>query len=44
MCAVHGATFELQEGVCVAGPCKGAALRTIDVEVRDGAVVLRTSR
>ena len=44
MCAVHGATFELQEGVCVAGPCKGAALRTIEVDVHDGAVVLRTSR
>ena len=43
ICAVHGATFELQEGVCIAGPCKGAALRAIDVDVRDGAVVLRTS-
>ena len=43
MCAVHGATFELAEGVCIAGPCKGAALRAIDVDVRDGDVVLRTS-
>ena len=43
MCAVHGATFELAEGVCIAGPCKGAALRAVGVDVRDGHVVLRTS-
>ena len=40
VCAVHGATFELAGGVCVAGPCRGAALRTLAVEVRDGAVWL----
>jgi len=42
VCAVHGATFELQQGVCVAGPCRGAALRAVEVEVRDGAVFLAT--
>jgi nitrite reductase/ring-hydroxylating ferredoxin subunit len=43
ICAVHGATFELVEGDCVAGPCKGAALKAIAVEIRDGAVyVVRT--
>jgi nitrite reductase/ring-hydroxylating ferredoxin subunit len=40
VCAVHGATFELQGGECIAGPCRGAALRTIPVEVRDGVVRL----
>ena len=40
VCAVHGATFELAEGVCVAGPCRGAALRAVELEVRDGAVWL----
>jgi nitrite reductase/ring-hydroxylating ferredoxin subunit len=40
VCAVHGATFELDEGGCVAGPCKGSALRRVHVEVRDGAVYL----
>jgi nitrite reductase/ring-hydroxylating ferredoxin subunit len=43
VCAAHGATFELEGGVCVAGPCRGAALRAVDVEVRDGVVSLRTS-
>ena len=38
VCAVHGATFELKHGVCVAGPCRGAALRPVEVEVRDGVV------
>jgi nitrite reductase/ring-hydroxylating ferredoxin subunit len=26
VCAAHGASFELEGGRCVAGPCKGAAL------------------
>ena len=43
VCAVHGATFELQGGECIAGPCRGAALRTIPVVVEDGFVrVVRT--
>ena len=40
VCAVHGASFELQGGVCVAGPCRGDALRPVAIEVRDGAVYL----
>jgi nitrite reductase/ring-hydroxylating ferredoxin subunit len=40
VCAVHGASFELQRGQCVAGPCRGDCLRAVGVEVRDGDVVL----
>ena len=40
VCAVHGATFELVNGNCIAGPCRGDALRSVAVEVRDGQVVL----
>ena len=43
VCAVHGATFELQGGVCVAGPCRGDSLRALAVDVVDGGVHLRTS-
>ena len=43
VCAVHGATFELQGGVCVAGPCRGDSLRAVAVEIVDGDVRLRTS-
>jgi nitrite reductase/ring-hydroxylating ferredoxin subunit len=40
VCAAHGATFELGEGLCVGGPCRGQFLRTVAVEVRDGRVRL----
>ena len=36
VCAAHGASFELEGGQCVAGPCRGDALRPVPVEVRDG--------
>ncbi|MFC5570061.1 Rieske (2Fe-2S) protein [Lysobacter yangpyeongensis] len=40
VCAAHGASFELVQGECVAGPCRGEALRSVPVEVRDGYVWL----
>ena len=40
VCAVHGASFELEGGLCVAGPCRGDALRPVPVDVRDGQVWL----
>lgn len=40
ICAAHGASFELERGDCVAGPCRGDSLRAVAVEVRDGQVVL----
>ena len=43
VCAAHGASFELAHGVCVAGPCRGEALRAVAVEVRDGEVSLAQS-
>lgn len=40
MCAVHGATFELPEGLCVAGPCRGECLRAVTVHVEGERVRL----
>jgi len=40
VCAAHGASFELMQGECVAGPCRGEALRAVPVEVHDGQVFL----
>ena len=40
ICAAHGASFELERGDCIAGPCRGDSLRAVAVEVRDGQVVL----
>lgn len=41
ICAVHGASFELPQGVCVGGPCLGQSLTPVAVEVRDSHVYLR---
>ena len=40
VCAAHGASFELQRGECVAGPCRGEALRAVPVSIREGQVFL----
>ena len=38
LCASHGAVFELQSGLCVAGPCLGRTLTALRVEVVSGQV------
>lgn len=40
VCRKHGATFQLDTGVCDFGPCQGAVLPDVDVTVEDGAVYL----
>ncbi len=40
VCAVHGASFETVEGVCVAGPCRGERLQAVAVQVMDECVTL----
>ncbi|WP_457320393.1 Rieske (2Fe-2S) protein [Stenotrophomonas sp. P5_B8] len=40
VCAAHGASFSLDDGTCVAGPCKGDRLRSVALQVRDGQVWL----
>ena len=44
VCAVHGASFELQRGECVAGPCRGEALREVAVHCVDGELRLGAGR
>ena len=39
-CGEHGALYRPDDGVCVAGPCRGARLRPLPVVVRDGRVYL----
>ncbi|WP_417451988.1 Rieske (2Fe-2S) protein [Kordiimonas sp.] len=38
ICRTHGALFNIGDGKCVRGPCKGDHLRTVAVEIRDGAI------
>lgn len=40
LCSTHGARFEIGNGFCVAGPCKGRSLEPVAVMVNDGWVVL----
>ncbi|MGK0673515.1 MAG: PfkB family carbohydrate kinase [Halothiobacillaceae bacterium] len=40
LCAVHGALFEIDDGRCIAGPCRGEALTPVEVRVKRGQVVL----
>ncbi len=40
MCAGHGALFEIDSGLCVAGACLGARLTSLEVEVIDGRVLV----
>ena len=41
MCSMHGAQYEIDSGLCFAGPCRGKYLQKVDVEVRDGVVYVR---
>jgi nitrite reductase/ring-hydroxylating ferredoxin subunit len=38
ICATHGALYEPKNGLCVAGPCRGASLAPVPVHERDGNV------
>jgi nitrite reductase/ring-hydroxylating ferredoxin subunit len=40
VCATHGALYDPASGVCVSGPCRGAALAAVPVREADGAVWL----
>lgn len=38
LCATHGALFEVDDGLCIAGPCQGDRLEPFPIAVRDGVV------
>jgi nitrite reductase/ring-hydroxylating ferredoxin subunit len=37
---MHGALFDMESGLCVAGPCAGLELRSLPVRVAHGYVML----
>lgn len=39
-CRTHGALFRPKDGLCVAGPCQGLPLRSVEIVERDGGVYL----
>lgn len=40
ICQTHGALYEPATGLCVRGPCLGASLKPLQVEIRDETVCL----
>lgn len=44
VCHKHGARFECGDGLCTAGPCRGDALDSVAVAVRDGDLYLTDDR
>ncbi len=40
VCGAHGAEYEIETGLCVAGPCPGKTLTAVPLEIRDGLVFI----
>lgn len=40
VCGAHGARFRVVDGVCVAGPCVGAALEAVPARLAEGWVLV----
>lgn len=43
VCATHGAQFRIADGACVQGPCMGAGLEPVLIQVKDGMVFVPES-
>ncbi len=39
-CAAHGASFDVADGTCLGGPCRGEGLQTVPIRVVDDVVWL----
>ncbi|HEB96078.1 MAG TPA: Rieske (2Fe-2S) protein [Sedimenticola thiotaurini] len=39
-CAIHGARFVIDSGLCVHGPCAGDRLQRVPTAIRDGVIWL----
>jgi nitrite reductase/ring-hydroxylating ferredoxin subunit len=44
VCPQHGASYELDTGKCAGGPCNGAGLTPVPVEMRAGAAFVAIPR
>lgn len=40
ICAVHGARFRIEDGMCLSGPCIGELLEPVPSRIVDGHVVV----
>lgn len=39
VCLTHGAEYEPEQGLCVAGPCEGEVLERVPIEIVDGQIL-----
>lgn len=40
ICQTHGALYEPLTGLCVRGPCEGATLKKLEIELDEGVIWL----
>ena len=40
MCANHGALFQMQDGLCIYGPCKKQSLRSLPFTIENNVIYL----
>jgi len=38
LCASHGASFVIETGLCVGGPCAGKSLDSLPIHLEDGVI------
>ncbi len=38
ICATHGAEFQIADGVCIRGPCRGDSLEPVMIQINDGTI------
>lgn len=41
MCSSHGALFQVEDGLCVGGPCIGESLKKIELKIENDQVWLQ---
>jgi nitrite reductase/ring-hydroxylating ferredoxin subunit len=39
-CSKHGALFNIDDGLCIEGPCEGEKLKSLDVSIENGIIYL----
>ncbi len=42
-CSTHGALFQIDTGLCLAGPCKGKSLQAIDFTMEGNKIMVEES-
>jgi nitrite reductase/ring-hydroxylating ferredoxin subunit len=40
LCSMHSALFNIDDGICVDGPCPGQGLEPVKIDLKDGGIFL----